>query len=109
MQCELHCQPHCGWEPDCVPPARPYIHPGGGWGWVGVWVTVCPQPLHHLQGVPACGLWPRFKEPGQEEPPASHSHSPFFPPELALCRTKGCKGSEKGDYVAAKRRITKVG
>lgn len=101
MQCDLHYQSHCGWELSCVPAARPHIHPRG--------VTAGPQPLHHLQGVPAPGLQPRFKEPGQKELPASRSHSPFFSLKLALCWTKGCKGSEKRDYVAAKRRITKVG
>lgn len=100
MQHNLYCQPHCSWESDTVPPTQLQIHWGGMAGL---------QPLHHPQHVPAQGPLPRFKEPGQEEPPASHSHSPFFPVELALCWTKGCKGSMKGDYVAAKRRIRQVG
>lgn len=43
MQRDVHHHPHCGWEPGCVPPGWPHIHPGG--------ITVSPQPLHHLQGV----------------------------------------------------------
>lgn len=87
-------------QSDAEPPTQLHIHWGGMAGL---------QPLHHPQVHPAQGLLHRFKEPGQEEPPASHSHSFFFLVELALCWTKGCKGSKKEDYVAAKRRIRKVG